>query len=50
MVSALRDVFKLHVFHATAKTAYLKSIKLKVTHLTTQLSFPTKSVVAERHV
>jgi hypothetical protein len=42
MVSALRavdSVFKLHVFHATAKTAYLKSIKLKVigsksTHLT----------------
>ena len=34
MVSALRavdSVFKLHVFHATAKTAYLKSIKLKVT-------------------
>ena len=34
MVSALRvvdSVFKLHVFHATAKTAYLKSIKLIVT-------------------
>jgi transposase-like protein len=34
MVSALRvvdSVFKLHVFHATAKTAYLKSIKLKAT-------------------
>ena len=42
MVSALLvvdSVFKLHVFHATAKTTYLKSIKLKAigsqsTHLT----------------
>jgi hypothetical protein len=34
MVSALRaadSVFKLDGFHATAKTAYLKSIKLKAT-------------------
>ena len=34
MVSALRavdSVFKLNGFHATAKTAYLKSIKLKAT-------------------
>jgi hypothetical protein len=34
MVSALRvvdSVFKLHVVHATAKTVYLKSIKLNVT-------------------
>jgi hypothetical protein len=34
MVSALRavdSVFNLHLFHATAKTAYLKSIKLKAT-------------------
>ena len=28
---AVDSVFKLHVCHATAKTAYLKSIKLKVT-------------------
>jgi hypothetical protein len=46
MVSALRavdSVFKLHVFHATANTAYLKSIKLKVTG--SQSTHLTNSVI-----